>query len=418
MTKTDIIEAAFKVWGREYYFNTSLSLLASELKVCKPALYRHFLSKNALFEAMTRYFYDDFAAFIREDYRKALQNEDKTESIFILIRSVTKYYAQNKNNFIFAMIKLNEHKIESTDISNELRTRGIDFRYLHETINKNYTFEPLIMRLIFVTLTFYMAGFYKMNKNLVNQPISPIDETLISEIIGKISEIIGKGLGYTNDEIDSLNYDKLESQITGTADNLTDDPLLKAVAGAVAEAGPWEASMEQVARRSGLSKSSLYSHFKDRQDMLHQLFLTEFKRIIDFARQGKLKSQDPIEQLYLGIFSIAEYLRSKPDILITFDWIRNRKLNFNPGGKKHSGPEFESLRLFDEIDIKPLNNENPFQWTLSGEEKISISAWILFLIVNTLMRKNNGQELGKAANSDIRHLHRLITLGVGGFKIK
>ena len=416
MTKTDIIEAAFKVWGREYYFNTSLSLLASELKVCKPALYRHFISKNALFDAMTKYFYDDFTAFLREDYLKALQNKDKTESIFIMIRSVTKYYALNRNNFIYAMIKLNEHKTKSDDISHELRQRGIDFRYLLDSVSEKYTIEPLIMRLIFVTLTFYMAGFHKMRKNMENQSINPIDDTLISVIIGEISEILGCGLGYTREEIDSLDYDKLESQIAGTADNIIDDPLLKAVAGAVAEAGPWEASMEQVARRSGLSKSSLYCHFKDRQDMLHQLFLTEFKRIIEFARQGIGQSQNPIEQLYLGIFSIAEYLRSKPDILITFDWIRNRKLNFNPGGKKHTGPEFESLRLFDEIDIKPLNSENPFQRVLSGDEKISLSAWILFLIVNTLMRKNDGQELGKAANSDIRNLYRLITIGVGGFE--
>ena len=91
MTKTEIIEAAYRVWGRELYLNTSLSDVASELGVCKPALYRHFINKHALLEAMTRHFFDDFAGFIQADYVKALKNEDTNESIFILIRSVAEY---------------------------------------------------------------------------------------------------------------------------------------------------------------------------------------------------------------------------------------------------------------------------------------------------------------------------------------
>jgi len=313
------------------------------------------------------------------------------------------------------MIKLYKHKFVNTDISNELRVRGVDFGVFLKSIRKNYTFEPLIMRLVFSTLTFYMAGFHKTEKN----PAKPPNEAAISKIIGVISKIIGEGLGYTNEEIDKLDYEKLENLIIGKANNIEDDPLLKAVAGAVAEAGPWETSMEQVARRSGLSKSSLYSHFKDRQDMLRQLFITEFLRIINFARQGIRQSDIPVEQLYLGIFSIAEYLRSKPDILITFDWIRNRKLNFNPDGKNPSAPEIESLQLFDEIDIKPLfNNESPFSEIPTGEDKrFGLSSWIFYLIINTLMRKNEGQELGQTENRDIRQLYRLITLGIGGFRI-
>ena len=175
--------------------------------------------------------------------------------------------------------------------------------------------------------------------------------------------------------------------------------------------------MEQVARRSGLSKSSLYCHFKDRQDMLHQLFMTESLRIIEFARQGMQQSAAPQEQLYLGIASIAEYLRSKPDILVATDWIRTRRLNFNPGDKKHTGPMTESLRLFDEMNIRSLRGHSPFRRISSKEEFTGISPWILFLIINTLMGKTPGQALGKTPNSDIRQLYRFITLGIGGFKI-
>jgi len=281
--------------------------------------------------------------------------------------------------------------------------------------------------LLFATLTSYMAHFHNMRGSLTNPP----DEAGISKVIDMISAIIGKGLGYTNTEIKIVNYEELENSILGKVNTIDDDPLLKAVAGAVAEAGPWDASMEQVAKRSGLSKSSLYSHFKNKQDMLRQLFKTESMRIIDFAQSQIKQSEIPQEQLYLGIFSIAEYLRSKPDILVALDWIRNRKLNLNPSNHKHKGQKIGFLRVFEAIDIKPLQKEgSPFK-EISGrqEENVYITPWILFLIIRTLMERKPGQAghaehaghakhaLGDVPNSYIRSLYKFITLGIGGFKL-
>jgi AcrR family transcriptional regulator len=407
MTKKEIIEAAYKVWGREFYLNTSLSHVASELKVCKPALYRHFLNKNALLEAMTRHFFDDFSGFIQTDYEKAMKNEDKSKSVFDLIGSITEYYARNVYSFIFSMTILNDPRLDSFNMLEELCLRGIDMESFHSSIKKEYVFEPLVMRLIFATLTFYMANFHNTRASLTNPP----DEAGILKINNVIGAIIGQGLGYTNTEIKFVNYEELENRILGKVNTIDDDPLLKAVASAVAEAGPWQASMEQVAKRSGLSKSSLYSHFKNKQDMLHQLFMTESMRILDFARRQIKQSEIPQEQLYLGIFSIAEYLRSKPDILVALDWIRNRKLDLRPAGHKHKGPMIGFLSLFEVIDIKPLQNKSsPFM------ENSNISPWILFLIVKTLMGRETGHTFGDVPNSDIRALYKFITLGIGGFK--
>jgi AcrR family transcriptional regulator len=38
MTKQDIIKAAFRAWGRELYQTMSLTQIADELNVTKPAL--------------------------------------------------------------------------------------------------------------------------------------------------------------------------------------------------------------------------------------------------------------------------------------------------------------------------------------------------------------------------------------------
>jgi AcrR family transcriptional regulator len=403
MTKTEIIEAAFKVWARELYLNTSLSHVARELDVCKPALYRHFRNKQALLEAMTMHFCDDFAGFIRADYEKALKSIDGHEDASIMTRITAEYFARNVEIFIFLMIKLHDRQLDISNIVKQLQTRGINLAYSRHSGD----FQSLEMRLIYTTLIFFMAGFHSKGNSLVNTP----SEAAILSIIDIINNIIGKGLGYDIGEIDGLDYEGLESRITGTINNIEDDPLLKAVAGAVAEAGPWEASMEQVARRSGLSKSSLYGHFKNKQDMLHQLFMTEMGRIIDFAKQGIRQSAVPQEQLYLGIFSIVEYLRAKPDFLVALDWIRNRRISLKPAGNMDDKPPHIFQRLFEEVNIKPLQ----------GSEGLTdepwLSPWILFLIVNTLLQGKSGLLVENVPNDDIRFLHRFLTLGIGGYQI-
>jgi len=404
------MEAAFKAWGREFYLDTSLSRVARELNVCKPALYRHFRNKQALLDAMTVYFFDDFSAFVLPGYEKALKCGDSGTSIFVLTGSVTEYYARNVLVFIFAMIKLHDHEQSGIKIYDEFRRRGIDLEFFSRSIMKNYDIPSLILRLSFATLTFFMADFHKKGKSLAKPP----SEAAITRIITVIGAIIKRGLGYISDEIDVIDYEGLENRVTGV-NAIEDDPLLKAVASAVAEAGPWEASMEQVARRSGLSKSSLYYHFENKQDMLYQLFKTESQRIIDFARQGIRQSAVPQEQLYLGIFSITEYLRAKPDILIALDWLRTRRPSLKPPEDEIDGPGYDFLWAFEEIDIKPLrNNGCPFNEALGDEGRIS--PWILFLIANTLMQNNPGKMVKNVQNSDIRFLYRLITLGIGGFR--
>jgi AcrR family transcriptional regulator len=179
--------------------------------------------------------------------------------------------------------------------------------------------------------------------------------------------------------------------------------LLKAVAGAVAQAGPWNASMDMVARRSGISKSGLYAHFKSRADMLAQMFLTEFDRIVDYAELGK--SQSPVleEQFYLAIVGIANYLRSRPEILITLDWIRTRRLDLEIAVPPRI------FRLFADIQVKPgWENEGS---ELDGEP---FAQWVLFLIVNTLMRRPEGASFSEVSNMSFRILYKFIVLGIEG----
>ena len=127
MTSAEIIQAAFRVWGREFYLETSLSQVAHELGVSKSALFRHFRNKDALLEAMMGSFFDDFAGFIGKNYEKFRNGGD----IFTLIRIIAEYYAQNVHAFIFSLTKLYDPQFCKLNLGEELRSRGVDIGGFH-----------------------------------------------------------------------------------------------------------------------------------------------------------------------------------------------------------------------------------------------------------------------------------------------
>jgi len=410
MTKAEIIDAAFKVWGRNFYKKTSLSQLASELKVSKPALYRHFQSKNALNAAMIESFLDDFSSYVQNDFQKALQTEDTDEGISTIIRSISSFFAKNAYALIFSLMNIYDRNLDGRTFAQKLKSRGADMETLQIVIQKKYESGTTHIRLIFATLTFFMSHFHKTKKAL-ETPLSLDD---INKITSFICAKITHGLGYSG-ENSLIDFDILEKRIEASMPNYEPEPFFKAVAEAVAEAGPWNVSMDMVAKKLGMSKSSLYGHFKNKKDMLRRLFLTEFKRILEYSRQGISKSANSTEQLFLGIYSYAVYLRSRPEILVAMDWIRTRKLDLGKPDKN-----MEIFRLFEDVNIENLQNA-------SNDEKQLISHWILFLLLNILIHpfeqvsleavsSEKNEDISNEHNGSIRLLYKFIILGLGGFK--
>jgi AcrR family transcriptional regulator len=258
-------------------------------------------------------------------------------------------------------------------------------------------------------------------------PAAPPSAEAVEEVIASVMEKILDGLGFDKYTVDHLDYEELERRVAGkTRGDFKDDGLFRAVAGAVAEAGPWDVSMDMVARRSGLSKSGLYAHFKNRQDMIRQFFETEFDRIFISAEAVKSESDAPEEQLYLTIIAIADYLRSRPEILFAVDRIRTRKLDLGV-----SAP-FHLYRAFAGINTEIFRDDDSGTESDHTQTRERVSQWILFLIVNTLMRWSQEHSSGEEGpgyiprntdftgvkNSCFRILYRFIVLGIEGFKGK
>jgi AcrR family transcriptional regulator len=430
MTRADVIQAAFRAWGRDLYRSTSLSDVAGELGVSKAALYRHFCSKQALLEAMCEWFYDDYTAKIRDEYLRAASTADPKEALSILIQAIMRYYADNAYSFVFSLIFIyGERRLGNPQES--LSKRGVDMEIFEERLR--HTDFPQAIRLVFATITFAMAYFHRLGpsersigalKPLEGQ--APGEGRLIERDISLVCCIMFKGLGFQKEEVEALDYGALEQGVSGLGGRIEENDLLHSVAEAVAGAGPWGVSMEMVARLSGLSKSGLYAHFKNKRDMLVQLFATEFDRIIGFAEESMRLSPVPEERLYLAMFAIGDYLRSRPDVLIALDWLRTRRISI-PEPAESKVPS-HLYRIFRDIPLPP-----EFKERFRDAEGDWIPAWILFLIVAFLThgirldkrkfvewlsmpkgrrRQLSREEFAKIPNETFRVLYRLIVRGV------
>lgn len=412
MTKEDIIQTAFEVWGRRLYRTTSLTDIAGELGVSKTALYRHFASKDALLDAMHTAFFDECADFIRADCERAAAAGNWRESSLIMMRAIAEYYMRRRAAFVFSVFVVYD-AMSRKDLDSEFRRRGIDlWRLSRGTDDDSY---PSQFQLMMATLIFSVSGFHIQGYTPGEVP----GDKLIAEALDYIEGRIVNGLGLDARKIAALDYGRLEKQAAETVYGDTEDnTLLKAVAGAVAEAGPWGASMEMVARRSGLSKSGLYAHFKNRQDMLDTLFITEFSRIANFAKAQIETTRAPEEQLYLAIISVVNYLRSRPEILVSIDWIKSGHLNL---GKEVSARLY---RIMGEFKLDVIRKQD-------RHVLVMIAHWMLFLVVNIFAwrpRKENKtsaaagpdtikfweRNAAEISNESFRVLFRFIALGLEG----
>ena len=407
MTNNDIIAAAFKVWGRDFYRTTSLTDIARELRVSKPALYRHFKDKDALLGAMNTAFFDDCADFLKSGFNKAVNAGDSRETYLLWIRTMAEYYLRNREALIFSLIR-NYNGRDREALTKEFSDRGIDFGHPAFGERPSATY-PSKMQLSMATLIFFVAQFHHQRCEIEGKSDENLAEDQVGRLLLEIEGWITKGIRLNAKNVAAVDYPALERQAAATVFEDTEvNALLRAAAEAVAEAGPWETSMEMVARRSGLSKSGLYAHFKNKQDMLSQLFITEFTRIINHAKVQIETSSVFEDQLYLAIISIVDYLRSRPEIFVALDWIKTGRLDLG----KEVPPRLYGIIKKIEIDAIRNFDQHLLVW---------MAQWILFMIVNTLALwppnrtgqcKNWEKNLTEIPNECFRVLFRFIALGL------
>ncbi len=406
MTKQDIIKASFIVWGRALYKKMNLTDVAEFLGVTKPALYRHFPNKDALLEALYTDFFDRYVAFL-EQVLPSLQRQMTLQDRAVAIAKImAEYFINNKYDFLFFLYLVQGQEKPGRVFKEELERRGLSVDSL-DACQGDKGFLSLL-RMVSVTVVFYVALFHVRNTNQVDE----IPGDVATEAIQSVTELVQRGL-CSIDAVSQLpDFAALDGAFTLLVHPVQEQAgdvasvsgrLLAAVAKAIGEAGPWEASMNFVAQITGLSKSGLYAHFPSKRQMIRQLFLNEFDTLGVILEKTLTISPQPLDRLYLTMRTVWYYLISHKDILRLMDWIRLHRIDL---GMLIPERSLTLLRFVRNLPLRP---------TFSSWDLLTLVSWVLFLVVNQLMVELR-QGIGEADSlQNLKDLYIYMTTGVKGW---
>lgn len=407
MTQQDIIRAAFIVWGRNFYSKMNLTEVAEYLGVTKPALYRHFSSKEALLDALYADFFDRFAEFVAQVLPAISPQETLQDKALTMANIMAQYFINQKYDFLFFLNLVLGQEKPGRVFKQELERRGLVIGSLDACWGKKDSLS--LLRIVSVTVVFSVALFHIQQKGQVDEPsVVPAEDALRS-----VTDLVEHGLCSASAGPNLPDFSALDGAFTEWLGSVhsssrdaesTSGQILSALARAIGELGPYEASMNIVAQKAGLAKSSLYSHFASKEEMLRQLFLNEFEALANLMESALTLSEEPLDKLYLTMRVVTEYLRSHRDILFVMDWVRLQRISLGMLIPQRS------LALFSFARDLPLRPD------LADWDVLTLARWVLFLVVNQLMVELR-HDVGEAESlNNLKDLYRYIVTGVRGWK--
>jgi AcrR family transcriptional regulator len=434
MKYNEILAAAFRVWGREAYRKMSLTEVAVELGVTKPALYRHFKDKDQLLAAMHTVFFDRYAGAMKAAFPEGMTGMSSSVPMILhLLEVLAAFFGARPEDLAFMFARIMRNNDVEKIFAAELAARGIQTEEQPE-VGTGDTEQARNLTQMAVGSCFFMVALFHLDRLHRQAPLPP-SQSELANLKASILDLAANGLGRGSAKAVAaaeglapvgfptgspngssavahpvVSYPRLEAKARLTAEETAaPDSLLPAVAAVVAEVGSWNASMEMVARRSGLSKSGLYSHFKSKEDMLVRLFSAEFDRITDALAQRLEGTKQPAERLYLAMATAANYLLARPDILVALNWLRMQRLGV---------PDILPPRLLELFSF--LGKQDSGLRLVSGSLSLTVR-WILFLTIHQLMRYSGsacgtGQTWGTEAlpSGRLRSLHQFLLFGLKG----
>jgi AcrR family transcriptional regulator len=394
MKREEIVDAAFRAWGRDSYRTNSLSAVSAELGVTKPALYKHFKAKEELLEAVSKRFFDRYcAALDASRYADFLGPSAPPDSINRLLDIFLDMFVADWEGFTYYLAVVLGLPRPHERIRSELEARGL--RLPEGPVFGGRT--ALLYHFGLSSGLFSLALFHGARADHSARP----DPEEAAAALSRARTLVFRGIGYRKPV--ASDYEAIDCRARFRPDERGPvDRLLGAIAAAVAEAGPWKASMELVSKKAGLSKSGLYAHFRNREDMLSSMFESEYERIAAVLGPRIEACGGLPDRLYAAMATTAAYLRERPEVLSVLDWVRAQRIDI-----KVAFPE----RILAHHGFLAAAAEAGECSLVEGSLDLTLR-WIHFLVVSSLVH-GSWQEQGAPPNTVfLRKLHRLVLGGI------
>jgi len=393
-----ILDTAFKVWGEDFFYNTSLSSLAESLGMTKPAIYRYFKNKGALLQAMK----DDFITKYKTLLEKSNSGENMTldELIVDYTEIPIRFFAENYHYYRFFVLFLINMNKDVELLFNEMK--GENENFLSTDLLQNLGFSEI--ESLSISGFILSVGGFLLNQHLFTKKTFTKKE--INQMGKTIRYISRYGLSGHREQTSKIEYKEVEriSKID-KKDILPLNKIFTAVTEVIADKGIWNTTVDAIAEHLGMSKSSLYFYFDNKEQMIQDVVGSERDRLNELIMERIVKFESYEEQLYCIFYVMSSYFLEKPAIFTIMNWLRYQFLN------KSIKPADHKLEKFSEY-INLLTNTSSFNPI--GFRSEQIAEGLSFILIHGLWEcigKNNSRENLKFR---IRKIHELLLYGLKG----
>ncbi len=317
--REQILEAAFRLSARRG--DWSLADVAGEIGLSKTALYRHFRDRAEIEEELRR-----------ELFRSLLRVIESTDATPRGIRkAVVAFFRANQGHLYVTLMGLvTDAAFSRTAI--EFLVSGserIALYFARLNVTDPATRERVAADILINSVSILLASF--------------LDEHIDTKLQDGLLDLLEQG------------FDGMVIPDEGRLDALTADAglaegeietdggkILAAIARVIHKHGVTKTTIGRIAEETGTAKSSLYFHYKTKEDMLEDLLRKETGTMARLFKDKAATGATFTEQLYLIMVTQANYLMLKPDLIQVFNWIRYETIA-NRYDSDHGGFDVDDL---------------------------------------------------------------------------
>lgn len=344
-TKEKLLYAAYDILHEYPVSGFSLSKLAKKVGVSKPAIFRYFVSKEALLKAVDDDFFSKLSLLLKGFITGKDCADIKEKSLEIL-----RFFLEPPgHNFYYLLgIVTSVHDSESYFL-NRLYSYGLcvkNFLGLQQkngnltVIDKDVFYEYAYAH---ISLLMFMA-FYVDQRDRKHEPTPSIEE-----FAQKLYDMLRNGFDCFEDITEQRIGELKNVFVSPNTDNVF-DRVFVALSKVLEHNGFKTLTIEAVADELGMAKSSLYNYFATKKDMIYKIMNKEIDNLVQTIRANASFARTRTELLTIYLYTILYYLLNRPYSVTIFRWLRFNdieKLVLSKTKMSYTSELFHGIKLPD-----------------------------------------------------------------------
>jgi len=403
-TKEKIIRAAFSLSVGNNYSKMSLSQIAKEVGISKTAIYRHFKNKDDLETAMKNRLFEQVVNLLKE-----LEEKYESDDFYNIYMDILRFGKNHPEYLYFSLFST--PKIGEDHFFIDLKEHGVkQVACFFDEDNKIADMEVYIKGL-------FTAG------SMIDFMCTYVSICACSDMKAKFREdfesVASKTVHFIINGVQAkkrdfnIDFDKLDKLSKVSLEVLQPvDKKMIALSNVISTVGFPNVTVEAVANELGLAKSSLYSWFENKSEMLISLISEEFTQMVSLINKNISVCSSFAEKIYVFLSTQYLYFANRKETVTVSKWMQFSG-DFEHNSKNSLVEQSQTDLLYKNLNLD-TEIQNITGYKVSDFETKLFTGWIFSFPVFLYLNADNHKFTQQEINTSLRSLFYMIMNSILG----